>query len=126
MGEKGADLDYRVYLRKGQKLVGPTTLEEKAKSTLDQAPRIRAKVPRKLNEKIVDQPVVTQTGFDENLKEIREMQTMSTSGRKRTLKPITPIEQEEINQSLLGINDREVAKKARAQRAAIRSHPKKP
>lgn len=126
MGEKGNEIDYQIYQHKGQKLTGPRTLEEKAKGALDQAPKIRAKVVRKVGGKPVNQLVVTQVGFDDKLEETRVMQVMSSLGGRRILKKITPIEQQEINQSLLGIRDAEVDKKADAQRAAIRSHTKKP
>ena len=125
MEEAGEDY-YEKILYKGQKLTSPRTLGEKAKGSLDQAPKIRATVVRKVGGKPINQLVVTQVGFSDDLKETRTMQVVSTLGGRRKLKNLTPIEQQEINQSLLGVNDTEVDKKANTQRAAIRSHTKKP
>ncbi len=125
MEEAGEDY-YEKILYKGQKRLGTTSLETKRKAAQDQAPRVRGAVKRKLNGELVDQPIVTQTGFSEKLEDTRSYQAMSTSGSRRKLTPITPIELEEYTQPDHDIRDPKITKAANAQRAAIKSHPKKP
>lgn len=125
MEEAGEDY-YEKILFKGQRRLRSTSLEAKRKAALDQAPRVRGTVKRKLNGELVDQPIVTQIGFDEKLEDTRSYQAMSTSGRRRKLTPIAPIELEGYTQSDLGIKnpDPEISKAANTQRGAIRSKMK--